>query len=195
MGLSPRGRGNLAQHHHCRRGQRSIPAWAGEPRPDTPPNLPTGVYPRVGGGTDSATIPERRVIGLSPRGRGNLRQGVQQLGQAGSIPAWAGEPPSGLSHRPGATVYPRVGGGTQQQNLDNVRAKGLSPRGRGNLKAQGVHSLANGSIPAWAGEPPVATFLSAMSRVYPRVGGGTSQRRRHTGLGRGSIPAWAGEPR
>ena len=71
------------------------------------------VYPRVGGGTMGLTLYSKRVMGLSPRGRGNHVVG-QIAGIAfGSIPAWAGEPPCGLTTRPAQPVYPRVGGGTR----------------------------------------------------------------------------------
>ena len=70
------------------------------------------------------------------------------------------------------------------------------------------------SIPAWAGEPSHVYGASGLSKVYPRVGGGTGRRaisitianglsprgrgnRCVLSLGRtfvGSIPAWAGEP-
>ena len=54
------------------RCQRSIPAWAGEPslRPRYP--CGEGVYPRVGGGTMLVISFTPAVLGLSPRGRGNL---------------------------------------------------------------------------------------------------------------------------
>ena len=70
-----------------------IPAWAGEPSILWPPLSSGTVYPRVGGGTWVPTARLVVAIGLSPRGRGNLRLGpVLRLGP-GSIPAWAGEPP------------------------------------------------------------------------------------------------------
>ena len=91
---------------------------------------------------------------------------------------------------------------------------GLSPRGRGNPIQINNSCKCDGSIPAWAGEPSFSKCSVQTLRVYPRVGGGTSQpnlsRSRGQGLsprGRGnlpeadkvgdfirSIPAWAGEP-
>ena len=70
-GLSPRGRGNLAREHRLTAKQRSIPAWAGEPRRDGTLWMIWQVYPRVGGGTCPLGTTMNRGDGLSPRGRGN----------------------------------------------------------------------------------------------------------------------------
>ena len=131
-GLSPRGRGNLAQAPNRASNNGSIPAWAGEPglwgrRWDRP-----SVYPRVGGGTEVETRAVHMMLGLSPRGRGNppLARSLSFNGR--SIPAWAGEPaPSGRS-RSSPRVYPRVGGGTDTIQALVMKCYGLSPRGRGN---------------------------------------------------------------
>ena len=172
------------------------------------------VYPRVGGGTTRRAGPTSATRGLSPRGRGNRPAGTKRPAPARSIPAWAGEP----GHRAGghghAKVYPRVGGGTPRERVKGHPATGLSPRGRGNRQRPGQCPAGNGSIPAWAGEPPSPPRWPPTSRVYPRVGGGTESgpraRPMDEGLsprGRGnrprgrrgrqaswSIPAWAGEP-
>ena len=91
---------------------------------------------------------------------------------------------------------------------------GLSPRGRGNQLRVGAVGVIFRSIPAWAGQPPLASVRWKQSTVYPRVGGATWANRQHAdysdGLsprGRGnrrgrsvrrlhpgSIPAWAGQP-
>ena len=133
--------------------------------------------------------------GLSPRGRGNRGNGGDDKANGGSIPAWAGEPSLSSLFQRGATVYPRVGGGTPAPNATDPIVAGLSP--------------------AWAGEPAPSPHASGSGAVYPRVGGGTSvpyrpaqpppglsprgrgnQGRRFVdGTGGRSIPAWAGEPR
>ena len=117
---------------------------------------------------------------------------------ARSIPAWAGEPTTGLTYvgsgpvypRVGGGtlcgletmvpayhdvgVYPRVGGGTEVAVRGGRHVEGLSPRGRGN-RGDGPDGPARArSIPAWAGEPlPDAPSVPSVP-VYPRVGGGTS---------------------
>ena len=91
--------------------------------------------------------------------------------------------------------------------------KGLSPRGRGKHFHQHPRETFAGSIPAWAGETGIYIDAISAAAVYPRVGGGNTNRpprvRQMEGLsprGRGkrmrrrldhpterSIPAWAGE--
>ena len=92
--------------------------------------------------------------------------------------------------------------------------EGLSPRVRGNLDEPVEAVRLAGSIPACAGEPWTTCRRNRLSKVYPRVCGGTSlphaRRSRGGGLsprvrgnraartcwppGAGSIPACAGEP-
>ena len=128
---------------------RSIPAWAGEPADVFPSVLSPKVYPRVGGGTLRCDLQNSDGLGLSPRGRGNLRHHAGSRLPLRSIPAWAGEPKPNPAVGRAFTVYPRVGGGT----ADKER-----------------------SIPAWAGEPIAASGSSVASTVYPRVGGGTDSK-------------------
>ena len=151
MGLSPRGRGNPLRSPCTPRSERSIPAWAGEPRGQrSSPSYPA-VYPRVGGGTDWTVQRSLRNIGLSPRGRGNLwcRPPSNRLSR--SIPAWAGEPSPDGNARRRVPVYPRVGGGTACGFTSDDPDDGLSPRGRGNRLLAVAMGLLYGSIPAWAG--------------------------------------------
>ena len=99
--------------------------------------------------------------------------------------------------------------------MTSTRGAGLSPRVRGNLRANSVSDQAPGSIPACAGEPRKSACRRFTTGVYPRVCGGTQSAaqmnqsprglsprvrgnpgtlpadRRHLG----SIPACAGEPR
>ena len=89
----------------------SIPAWAGKPRTARRRGVRLRVYPRVGGETRSACWCGRLTIrvyprvgggkprgmdnwGLSPRGRGNRAPARTATSTAGSIPAWAGKPPT-----------------------------------------------------------------------------------------------------
>ena len=72
-----------------------------------------------------------------------------------------------------SSVYPRVGGGTGEDQREHFTCEGLSPRGRGNLFIDAVDKEGEGSIPAWAGEPAITTTKKTQGAVYPRVGGGT----------------------
>ena len=133
----------------------------------------------------------------------------------GSIPAYAGEPPTTSCRPTLARVYPRVCGGTRETATARLVTEGLSPRMRGNREHGTRQSSDTGSIPAYAGEPRCAPAKAGRCRVYPRVCGGTwltmfastpakglSPRMRGNPqhvedavVGGGSIPAYAGEPR
>ena len=152
-GLSPRMRGNPPPPGRRRPAGRSIPAYAGEPPTKSTTFPPASVYPRVCGGTDSCGSRNRKVCGLSPRMRGNLG-GCCGTGQyVGSIPAYAGEPPAITSSPSPSAVYPRVCGGTTFPSTVIRKARGLSPRMRGNHQHAGAHAAHHRSIPAYAGEP------------------------------------------
>ena len=173
QGLSPRGRGNRIRWLFGETVSGSIPAWAGEPCSYlNSEHLPT-VYPRVGGGTSLGPGRGDFNNGLSPRGRGNRPAVAPDPGRLGSIPAWAGEPYRRGSPSTSTGVYPRVGGGTYRQQPRRVHADGLSPRGRGNHRQRHGDRHQDGSIPAWAGEPPATPWRPPPGWVYPRVGGGT----------------------
>ena len=90
----------------------SIPACAGEPVAVPAWPRPSGVYPRVCGGTEWSLVNTAFRWGLSPRVRGNRVRHHHRRPASGSIPACAGEPSpqSGKRHRD--AVYPRVCGGT-----------------------------------------------------------------------------------
>ena len=193
---------------------RSIPACAGEPDKSFLNANECRVYPRVCGGTSSASTIAMISSGLSPRVRGNPFQPSRSDCRYGSIPACAGEPPCLPCPPPCLPVYPRVCGGTQILRFASQIHAGLSPRVRGNPVLDSVGPEDVGSIPACAGEPRKPSVLMLAVRVYPRVCGGTvytgANAWRPAGLSPrvrgnraagsrfrssvGSIPACAGEP-
>ena len=175
LGLSPRGRGNLFPFPYPLLAGRSIPAWAGEPLFPSSGNGNPTVYPRVGGGTGEVLGYDPRFVGLSPRGRGNLRSPERLSQVLRSIPAWAGEPRRRRSCNSRLWVYPRVGGGTCFLTNRRMERIGLSPRGRGNLAYPLDGAMRCRSIPAWAGEPRKTAPSIVPQKVYPRVGGGTGK--------------------
>ena len=213
-GLSPRVRGNPPGGIFQRQAERSIPACAGEPKIDFGGGLTGWVYPRVCGGTLSAGLRYARLIGLSPRVRGNLRRRAAGLEYCGSIPACAGEPTQGRLPMLFLAVYPRVCGGTPGDVRGRGYMIGLSPRVRGNLVLVASGAGWERSIPACAGEPRFHRSPDSSRSVYPRVCGGTTSapltgwlamglsprvRGNRTSrqawiLSGGSIPACAGEP-
>ncbi len=214
-GLSPRVRGNQPTVEAQIHTRGSIPACAGEPIDCIAARRASWVYPRVCGGTGSASWVRNGKMGLSPRVRGNPHRSPTELAAVRSIPACAGEPYSGDSACHGTSVYPRVCGGTTTLGWLPRLEYGLSPRVRGNPIRGPLVPCANGSIPACAGEPAASSRRCQTAQVYPRVCGGTTGRTvahySPEGLSprvRGnpsvlgarcvftrSIPACAGEPR
>ena len=154
-GLSPRVRGNRVVDGCKVSGPGSIPACAGEPRPKQAGPGQRGVYPRVCGGTPQSFREKARVKGLSPRVRGNPREGAAQYHLRGSIPACAGEPICSNSVTTANRVYPRVCGGTCFRASVACPTLGLSPRVRGNPVLLALPASLGRSIPACAGEPRV----------------------------------------
>ena len=172
-GLSPRVRGNPGSGSGGTVPRRSIPACAGEPASIVPFPFRNGVYPRVCGGTVAVRDKPDPTQGLSPRVRGNLQGPEGQAGDGGSIPACAGEPPSGTRCSLLSGVYPRVCGGTLMHRTLPTVGGGLSPRVRGNPPARTPRLYAHRSIPACAGEPRAGPDYGGPGAVYPRVCGGT----------------------
>ena len=115
VGLSPRMRGNPEYPAGRCHPRRSIPAYAGEPRPSGRRNAPPEVYPRVCGGTVRTQAGDVAPQGLSPRMRGNHYPAQNARTRARSIPAYAGEPSIVSPPTPTHRVYPRVCGGTTGQ--------------------------------------------------------------------------------
>ena len=152
-GLSPRVRGNLVCALSYGRIAGSIPACAGEPPRRAGRAAPGTVYPRVCGGTTAAGGQAGRMLGLSPRVRGNPPDSIPSPPPSRSIPACAGEPGSGGSGSLNRGVYPRVCGGTGRAVRRWHHRRGLSPRVRGNHAPLLLLRRRVGSIPACAGEP------------------------------------------
>ena len=193
LGLSPRARGNLddlipaelvsgsipagaGEPHPSARSSPSpwvYPAGAGEPRKATDAAPPPGVYPRGRGGTAPFGAVFAFALGLSPRARGNPADDSGAARSRGSIPAGAGEPGSSSRRAGSGRVYPRGRGGTFGYILRAAFSQGLSPRARGNRKANNIGNWVDGSIPAGAGEPSRCGADPAHEWVYPRGRGGT----------------------
>ena len=152
-GLSPRVRGNHVASRSSAGMGGSIPARAGEPRQPFRAGLWHRVYPRACGGTNDVFRAGRADGGLSPRVRGNPFLVARRDRPRGSIPARAGEPCAHDGTISSSGVYPRACGGTLPASLFVEPHLGLSPRVRGNRGHYGGVRIADGSIPARAGEP------------------------------------------
>ena len=131
-GLSPRLRGNRRRRLCGGRRRRSIPAPAGEPPTEEAADCGHKVYPRACGGTAGGFKQLIRLIGLSPRLRGNRHLHHNRDSSRRSIPAPAGEPRPDRGAAVGDPVYPRACGGTAFHQHEWESGRGLSPRLRGN---------------------------------------------------------------
>ena len=176
-GLSPRVRGNRLHATGVVLKSGSIPACAGEPSSWYVAPSAVSVYPRVCGGTASAAMARFSARGLSPRARGNLLATPVSGISTRSIPACAGEPGLVAVAQVIGEVYPRVCGGTRASIAYRSNPDGLSPRVRGNRHPCIVEGYRVRSIPACAGEPHRSGASMGTDRVYPRVCGGTGDRR------------------
>ena len=171
-GLSPRLRGNHRPDTARLPLERSIPAPAGEPDSRRPPMEHSRVYPRACGGTAFLQGANQRVIGLSPRLRGNRALGEIVPHDRRSIPAPAGEPVASEDRSSICTVYPRACGGTEYRRLAFAQTTGLSPRLRGNHPQGQRRDMDDRSIPAPAGELDYDAWRRKW--VYPRACGASN---------------------
>ena len=162
IGLSPRMRGNPAAGRLPAAIPGSIPAYAGEPKPAGVVRRRVLVYPRVCGGTKAKAARLRVIQGLSPRMRGNPLVSREMGCGMGSIPAYAGEPPTSSVGAGRPRVYPRVCGGTVVITGYGICGTGLSPRMRGNPHRGASEPAQYGSIPAYAGEPTLDGLTSGV---------------------------------
>ena len=194
FGLSPRVRGNRGATHQHLPLRRSIPACAGEPRSSASGWLNPSVYPRVCGGTPISCSLAYPLYGLSPRVRGNPYRVDRVGGCHRSIPACAGEPLPAHSTLGQRTVYPRVCGGTSDDDADAAHAEGLSPRVRGNHRLSRRRPRSTPVYPRVCGGTWRSRRRGVAPSVYPRVCGGTQKPALDGEIGLRSIPACAGEP-
>ena len=111
-GLSPPTRGIRRLSDFVSNLPRSIPAYAGDPRPVSLDYRNLRVYPRLRGGSSRFIDARSTAPGLSPPTRGiqRLRQSPKRVRR--SIPAYAGDPRASLGWQRLCAVYPRLRGGS-----------------------------------------------------------------------------------
>ena len=180
-GLSPPTRGSLQVSSPPSRGQRSIPAHAGEPMMTDLLDGIAAVYPRPRGGAHDDRLAGWNRCGLSPPTRGSHAKIDEKIDAARSIPAHAGEPEGCCSLLPSVTVYPRPRGGADGRPPRHATGRGLSPPTRGSRARPKQQPKRCGSIPAHAGEPlDVFAFVHQTQGLSPPTRGsrGRSRARR-----------------
>ena len=151
-----------------------IPACAGQPQARDATKMQPPAYPRVCGATATFAAKICRVLGLSPRVRGNLRSRQPPLHYSGPIPACAGQPAWARYYTGNTGAYPRVCGATCKPRPCCRDFRGLSPRVRGNRRLIVLRFLALRPIPACAGQPDQKGAIGQVGGAYPRVCGATA---------------------
>ena len=192
-GLSPRVRGKPAPPGPTPSPVRSIPACAGEAGGVERSNRRPAVYPRVCGGSHILPVHMAVDAGLSPRVRGKRTETRRSIPGGRSIPACAGEAQSPASSYLPPGVYPRVCGGSAHGQFGLGGAGGLSPRVRGKRSGRGRWCRGRRSIPACAGEATHTCTNSRDVTVYPRVCGGSVNKRHLDDLAEGLSPRVRGK--
>ena len=115
-----------------------------------------------------------RLIGQA---RGKLHASALLPTAPGPIPAGAGETIAMSERRSMRGAYPRRRGGNIQTEYPEQYGKGLSPQARGKPAEKSSARLADGPIPAGAGETPQPEGVCPRRGAYPRRRGGNTQRR------------------
>ena len=170
-GPSPRGRGNPLGGIAASRRTGAIPARAGEPQEWLRRSLFLRGHPRAGGGTVADDDPRLTVTGPSPRGRGNLVEGVQVTADEGAIPARAGEPSARRRPCAPSRGHPRAGGGTSAVTTLPAEIRGPSPRGGGTWVWKPLTSFCRGPSPRGRGNLPLdREWLTLAGAIPARAG-------------------------
>ena len=170
-GSSPRGRGTGVIPACRNRGERFIPAWAGNRRQRYRQQTARPVHPRVGGEQNENQGKKNGVAGSSPRGRGTVFKCRAGHVTIRFIPAWAGNSNASRCDADGTTVHPRVGGEQPATPEQLEYTSGSSPRGRGTDAQHRRRMGYRRFIPAWAGNSHRDQHVERDAAVHPRVGG------------------------
>ena len=110
------------------------------------------VHPRACGGNLRVAVARIEEKGASPRLRGKLGVREQAFGDAGCIPAPAGETTHETASSPLHSVHPRACGGNGYASKVVAGDIGASPRLRGKPRPAGGGFSTERCIPAPAGE-------------------------------------------
>ncbi len=169
IGLSPRMQGKLLGYGYRHGILWSIPAYAGQTNAGRVFSGTAGVYPRVCRANSILAAIAKVSVGLSPRMQGKQNQGMEDMLDDRSIPAYAGQTHACGCGSPTGAVYPRVCRANPARPGPEVSSDGLSPR----MQGKPGHVLLSGpeqrSIPAYAGQTTPVCAITSQMRVYPRV--------------------------
>ena len=128
-------------------------------------------HPRVRGVNVSFTCHGTLSLGSSPRARGQLRIGAENVNRVRIIPACAGSTKGSSIQGSTTEDHPRVRGVNWKPATPFTWPPGSSPRARGQPGVPCVGRQAQGIIPACAGSTGGSPRCTASARDHPRVRG------------------------
>ncbi len=212
VGSSPRMRGTWIPMPRQYKGDRFIPAYAGNILESNGSIRPKTVHPRVCGEHPKKANHRQEAAGSSPRMRGTWSRFPDADLFLRFIPAYAGNIYFGAAELPHNSVHPRVCGEHKQKETRRGVAVGSSPRMRGTCTFMAGAMADQRFIPAYAGNMGTSRMLRSPEVVHPRVCGehissligiklicgssprmrGTCNHNRRTYRGGRFIPAYAG---
>ena len=148
-----------------------IPAYAGNTSKRFGAACRSWDHPRVCGEHPQLTAGDVQKAGSSPRMRGTPLFRLSIVGNAGIIPAYAGNTNRLFEILRQDGDHPRVCGEHYGVSPFTPCALGSSPRMRGTLARRFATHLATGIIPAYAGNTDLRRRASGHRRDHPRVCG------------------------
>jgi len=193
-GSSPRARGTPAPGIDPRRGQRFIPACAGNAQPFHQPSPPASVHPRVRGERGIGEDRPAYRVGSSPRARGTPELKRCHPPVRRFIPACAGNTCPWMCMLPAWPVHPRVRGERGSFVIANRDGPGSSPRARGTRNNPDSAVEAWRFIPACAGNANHTAGRADSIAVHPRVRGERAALTTGETFSSGSSPRARGTP-
>ncbi len=191
-GPSPLTRGNHDSRCASRTPLGPIPAHAGQPTSTSCGPMKARAHPRSRGATTAAIGRVTSATGPSPLTRGNRQSLPAPAHRWGPIPAHAGQPWTASTRRLKTRAHPRSRGATSMQGAPMSAALGPSPLTRGNLGKQRTGTVAQGPIPAHAGQPLEGGLHHQLRTAHPRSRGATPPGRLLVRSSRGPSPLTRG---
>ena len=188
VGSSPRARGTLFENRIGGRGQRFIPAGAGNTPWPAATSASLAVHPRGRGEHQVCIAWTDTTGGSSPRARGTRRSRGRWRRRRRFIPAGAGNTLRDELAELRRTVHPRGRGEHVVTASAVLAATGSSPRARGTPvhHRRGARGLR--FIPAGAGNTPSTCRAQPSNTVHPRGRGEHAQPHAQHRLVTGSSP-------
>ena len=164
-------RGTPTSRTYDSKGDRFIPAHAGNTPTRPPCRPPPSVHPRACG--EHISTPEYLLIsaGSSPRMRGTRTHPAHPADDRRFIPAHAGNTQNFGDRRSVLPVHPRACGEHSTKPRTSRTATGSSPRMRGTQDAASAYAEVRRFIPAHAGNTYYRRKTQSEKTVHPRACG------------------------